>query len=170
MTEKRGRPKKSRFKTKEDMQKYFREYYRKRKKLTTPDFQNKDSLLVRVTEVIKKSDTMIQSFPKNARSKVYRMNFHSLPGSMHIPLDYLQDNHSMCLYVAQAVGEGEFIILSGGYHPDSKRCTWKGLLRFTSRYNVNNELVITKYGYTKKGRLRLNRYWFRQKQNYSSDY
>jgi hypothetical protein len=82
---------------------------------------------------------------------------------MRIPEEFLIDNYSMCYYVAQAVGEGEFIILSGGYHPDSKRCTWKGLLRFTSKYNLNNELVITKCNYTKKGRLRLQRYWFRRK-------
>jgi hypothetical protein len=170
MIGKRGRPKKSRFRTKEDVAKYYAKRYRELKKNKVPDFQQKDSLLVRITEVVKKEQSEIDRFPKRLKAKLYRYNFHALPGSIRIPLDYLNDNHSMCLYVAQGLGEGEFIILTGGYHPDSKRCTWKGLLRFTSRYNVNNELIITKYGYTKKGRMRMQRYWFRKKEFVNSEY
>lgn len=155
---KRGRPKKAVLGTREDRLKYYRAYYRKHK-AASPDFGNKDSLLVRIIQCLPMTNEEVNRWNPAMRAKLHRSIYMWLSGSERIPEEYLKTNYDMAQYMSHITGEGEFIICAGYRHKCAKRCTWRGLIRFKAVARID-------YGYrvtlVKVWQNRLRHYWFRK--------
>lgn len=138
---KRGRPTKPKTISREDRYKYYRKKYLEKKRLTK-DYGSKEYLKVLITKCEIMPIEMVKLWRPAMRHKLHRWTYRNQSGTIEIPESELMNDRDICEHVANNVGEGEWIIKSGGNHRVSKRCSWRALYRFRCSLKDNGDWNI----------------------------